>query len=75
MSKATDTQWRVQVRKSRNHAWTNRSGLFETREDAREQAVYMRVGRMCAGQLMPGTGYGFGNTRVIPYVKPQKVRG
>lgn len=66
MSKATDTQWRVQVRKSRNHAWKNK-GLFETRSAAREDAVEMREWDYCAGQGWHG--YGFGNTRVVKYQK------
>ena len=57
-------RWRVQVRRSRAHKWVNK-GLFETRERAREQAVYMREGRSCRGFVVPNTGLGFGNTRVV----------
>ncbi len=62
MSTNTEKQWRVQVRKSRNHVWKNK-GLFETREVARLQAWRCREA---------ADGYGFGNTRVIPYVKAKK---
>lgn len=61
MSKNLKTQWRVQVRDSRKHAWRNKSGLFETRQVAREEAALLR-----------DLGYGFFNTRVIKYVKGQK---
>lgn len=68
---STKIQWRVQVRKSRAHKWVNK-GLYETRERARDQAEYMREGRMCMGIVVPNTGFGFGNTRVVRYVKGQK---
>jgi hypothetical protein len=71
MTSSTKIQWRVQVRKSRAHKWANK-GLFETRERAREQAVYERGGRMRAGEIVPGTGYGFGNTRVVRFEKDAK---
>ena len=71
MSKNLKTQWRVQVRKSRAHKWVNK-GLFETRERAREQAVYMRGDRARNGGTVPDTGYGFGNTRVVKYIKGAK---
>ena len=67
MSKATDTQWRVQVRKSRKHAWRFK-GLYETREAARICAWHYRVYGEDA--MEPGAaGYGFGNTRVVKYQK------
>ncbi len=50
-----DKQWRVQV-KGVNGEWRSK-GLFETRERARLAAQILRP------------GFGFGNTRVIPYVK------
>lgn len=70
MSKATQTQWRVQVRKSRTAAWKNHSGLFETRKDAREESKFCRS----ITHIPPGTRrrvplYGFGNTRVVKYQK------
>lgn len=66
MTAATKVQWRVQVRKSRAHKWVNKSGLFETRDAAREEAACLRVG------IVPGSGYGFGNTRIRRYVKGSK---
>ena len=51
MSKATQTQWRVQCRKSRNHKWVNK-GLFETRNRARDQAAYLREGIMRCGETL-----------------------
>ncbi|MBT2326100.1 hypothetical protein J7E62_27605 [Variovorax paradoxus] len=71
MTASTKVQWRVQVRKSRTHKWMNK-GLFETRKAARDQAVYMRGGRMRDGCIVPNTGYGFGNTRVVRYEKAAK---
>lgn len=68
MSKNLKTQWRVEYRKSRKHAW-GKAGLFETRKAARDQAVYMRYGRVRNGELVPNTGWGFGNTRVTKYIK------
>lgn len=68
MSKNLKKQWRVQVRKSRAHKWVNK-GLYETRGSAREQAAYLREGRMRNGKRMLETAFGFGNTRVVPYVK------
>lgn len=64
---STRVKWRVQFRKSRAHAWKN-GGLFETRKAAREQAIYDRVGRMRSGELVPGTGVGFGNSRVVRHI-------
>lgn len=68
---STKIQWRVQTRKGRAHKWVNK-GLFETRDRAREQAAYMRWDRMRNGAPMLGTGFGFGNTRVMRYVKGEK---
>lgn len=67
MSKATDQQWRVQVRKSRAHKWVNK-GLWEVRRMARDSAWAYRTGQI-------SDPYGFGNTRVIPYVKAKKGQG
>lgn len=60
MTAATKVQWRIQSRKSRDHAWKNVSGLYETRSSARfwQQGVRASVG--------------FGNTRVVRYVKGEK---
>lgn len=69
MSKSLKTQWRVQVRKSKNHAWQSK-GLFETRSVARERAARLRYQHNNGQWLV--SGYGFGNTRVVPYVKGQK---
>lgn len=71
MTTSTKVLWRVQVRKSRSHKWINK-GLFETRDAARAQAAYLREGRMRAGEIMPGTGLGFGRTRVCRYVRGEK---
>ena len=60
MSKNLKTQWRVQVRKSSAHKWVNK-GLFETRFSARYVAVWVYR-----------EWYGFGNTRVVKYVKGSK---
>ena len=68
MSKNLNTQWRVQVRKSRAHKWVNK-GLFETRDAARAEALALRCG------WSPNhwdLSYGFGNTRVVKYVKGAK---
>jgi hypothetical protein len=58
MSKATDQQWRVQQLASTGN-WISR-GLFETRAAARLDAKQKRWAGL--------------EVRVIPYVKPQKVR-
>ena len=64
MSKATEKQWRVQVRAEYGKPWKNK-GLFETRSRAREEAWWFRDGFIdCVG---------FGKTRVIPYVKAKKA--
>ena len=66
MSKNLKKQWRVQVRKSRAHKWVNK-GLFETRSVARDVCMYYRTGEKHGMHtLYP---FGFGNTRVVPYVK------
>ena len=67
MSKNLKTQWRVQVRRSRNHAWRNK-GLFETRNAARTNAwMYREINGGSAG--VDRRPVGFGNTRVIKYMK------
>lgn len=64
---STKIRWRVQVRKSRAHKWVNK-GLFETRSSARIRAMYLRDYSIL--QELGAYGmYGFGNTRVVPYVK------
>lgn len=68
MSKNLKTQWRVEWRKSRAHAW-RKGGLFETRRAARETARSIRAVYAGGGYMI---GVGFGNTRVIKYVKGQK---
>lgn len=69
MTAATDKQWRIQYRKNRTSPWKVRPGLFETREVARGHAAEMRW----FGSVTPhGKPCGFGNTRVIPYVKAVK---
>jgi hypothetical protein len=70
---STPILWRVQVRASKAFAWKNKSGLFETKKAAIEQAAYLRQGRMRSGELVPGTAYGRGNVRVIKHVKGQKA--
>lgn len=69
MSKATDTQWRVQIRAARGKKWNNR-GLFETRAAAREDAIERRQWDYVAGRGWHG--WGFGNTRVVKYQKAAK---
>lgn len=71
MSKNLKAQWRVQVRKSRAHKWVH-GGLYETRTAAREQAAYLRGDRLRNGEYVPDTGFGFGNTRVVKYVRAGK---
>lgn len=71
MSKNLKTQWRVQVRKSRGHYWVNK-GLFETREEARRDAVEKRALSVVRDErriIGTANGYGFGNTRVVKYVR------
>lgn len=70
---STAIQSRVQVRKSRKHAWRNK-GLFETRERARMAATILR-GWDVDGKYWKGEsadGYGFGNTRVVRYERRGK---
>lgn len=69
MSKNLNTQWRVERRLSRKHKWV-KAGLFETRFDARERAFYMRFPHWVGDKLVEG--YGFGNTRVVKYVRSGK---
>lgn len=69
MSKNLKTQWRVQVRKSRAHKWVNK-GLFETRRRARQIGEQMRWRHPIGDVFVPG--YGFGNTRVVKYVRAGK---
>jgi hypothetical protein len=65
----TDISWRIQVRVSKIAAWKNKSGLFETRKAALEQAAYLRSGRMRDGEIIPGTAYGRGDVRVVKHVR------
>lgn len=70
MSKNLKKQWRVQVRRSRKHAWRNK-GLFETRSAARTNAwMYREVNGGSVG--IDRQPVGFGNTRVVGYSKGQK---
>lgn len=69
MSKNLKKQWRVECRLSRNHKW-RKAGLFETRSAARADAAWLREELPIEGRF--NFGYGFGNTRVVPYVKGQK---
>lgn len=69
MSKNLKKQWRVQVRRSRAHKWVNK-GLFETREAARDKVKFIRENNHYeVGNPRVVQAYGFGNTRVVPYVK------
>lgn len=52
---STKTKWRVQYRVNKSRAWMN-AGLFETRDNAREQAADYRA--TC----------GFGNTRIRRHI-------
>lgn len=61
----TDIRWRIQTRASKDDAWKNRSGLFETRWMAIQQARRLREGT-AEGQN-PGDGYGRGNVRVVKH--------
>jgi hypothetical protein len=61
---STKVLWRVQVRKSREHAWKNK-GLWEVRRMARDSAWLHRIG---LGVSDPGAPYGFGNTRVVRHI-------
>lgn len=72
MSKNLKTQWRVQVRKSRAHKWVNK-GLFETRESARDNAKFKRdEAHYEVNNQRAFPAYGFGNTRVVRYVRGAK---
>lgn len=69
---STAIQWRVQVRKSRKHAWRNK-GLFETRSVARFHAQWLRDALIVDGKTNSFSGeYGFGNTRVVRYERRGK---
>lgn len=68
MSKNLKKQWRVQT-KSAKGTWVNR-GLFETRSAARRRCSELRgAWSQADGVVTTSSGYGFGNTRVVPYVK------
>lgn len=71
MSKNLKKQWRVEYRLSRNHKW-RKAGLFETRSAARDKAWILRLRGDYVGGGYVVEGVGFGNTRVVPYVKGQK---
>lgn len=66
---STKTLWRVQVRNARGLKWRNK-GLFETRAAARYMAAYMRDLHVIDATAI--SGYGFGNTRVIPHIRGEK---
>jgi hypothetical protein len=67
---STKVMWRVQVRKSRQHKWTSK-GLYETRESARDAAgTYRMFGTRQSEAWIPR--YGFGNTRVLKYIRGEK---
>lgn len=68
---STKVMWRVQVRRGVGLKWQNK-GLYETRDAARYQAAYLREGRWREGEVMPETGYGFRNTRVLKYIRGEK---
>lgn len=67
---STKTLWRVQVRLGRDYKWRNYSGLHERREDAREQAAWLRQLHRVDREFHPG--YGFGNTRVVKHIRGEK---
>lgn len=68
MTASTKIQWRVQVRKSRVHKWVNK-GLYETRRNAREVCSLIRGFDHIAPDHKWSPPYGFGNTRVVRYLK------
>lgn len=70
MSKNLNTQWRVEWRLSKKHKW-RKGGLYETRSVAREKAAEVRDGEYVGGGFLT-CGVGFGNTRVVKYVKGTK---
>lgn len=71
--KSTEILWQIQFRTGRDRPWRNRAGLFETRMHAREVAKILRDWTYTgAGEMPANHGYGFGNTRVIKYVKGRK---
>lgn len=59
---STKVMWRTQYRLARDKPWKN-AGLFETRANARDDAAWMRT---------EGRSVGFGNTRVVRFVKGEK---
>lgn len=70
MSKNLKTQWRVQTKSVKTGNWRNR-GLFETRAAARRSATLYRECMVWeSGRFV--NPFGFGNIRVIKYVKGQK---
>lgn len=70
MTDSTKVLWRVQVRKDRNHQWTNK-GLFETRASARDAAgTYRMFSTRPGDEWVPP--YGFGNTRVVRHERTAK---
>jgi len=70
MTDSTKILWRVQVRKSRKHKWTNKR-LFETRASARDAAgTYRMFSTRPGGKWVPK--YGFGNTRVVRHERGAK---
>lgn len=71
MTDSTKVLWRVQVREGRWQKWQN-MGLFETRKAARDQAAYLRAGRLKHGLIVQGIGVGFGNTRVVRHERTAK---
>lgn len=60
-------KWRIQVRESRDAAWKNQSGLFETRWMAVHQARRLREG------TTEGEGFGRGNVRVVKHERKVKA--
>lgn len=72
MSKSLKTQWRVEVRSDRNCPW-RKHAIYETRSVARTSAAQLRS-RIYGGfgKYLPDSGYGFGNTRVVKYVRAGK---
>lgn len=63
---STKTKWRVQIRLTRGGAWRN-AGLFETRERAREEALFLR-NHTPFKSARPAGGVGFGNTRTVRHI-------
>lgn len=63
--------WQVQARKSRAGKWVNK-GRYETRSNAREEALELRDLGYIHGRGFHG--YGFGNTRVIRIEVPHRAK-